>query len=73
MLFKKLNRTAVIHHKILRAIGDLMLYLLWHSGLYTNQQIGELFGLSYSSVSRRAALTHKRIREDVNLKKKFNN
>jgi putative transposase len=49
---------------------DLMLYLLWHSGLYTNQQIGELFGLSYSSVSRRAALTRKRIREDVNLKKK---
>ena len=25
---------------------DLMLYLLWRSGLYTNQQIGELFGLS---------------------------
>ena len=49
---------------------DLMLYLLWHSGLYTNQQIGEMFGLSYSSVSRRAALTRKRIREDVNLKKK---
>ena len=47
-----------------------MLYLLWHSGLYTNQQIGELFGLSYSSISRGAALTRKRIREDVNLKKK---
>ena len=49
---------------------DLMLYLLRLSGLYTNQQIGELFGLSYSSVSRRAALTRKRIREDVTLQKK---
>jgi len=49
---------------------DLMLYLLWHSGLYTNQQIGELFGLSYSFVSRRAALSRKLIREDVNLKNK---
>ena len=50
---------------------DLMLYLLWHSGLYTNQQIGELFGLSYSSVSRRAALARKRIREDATLQRKI--
>ena len=49
---------------------DLMLYLLWHSGLYTNRQIGELFGLSYSSVSRRAAIARKSIREDVTLQKK---
>ncbi|OEU64207.1 MAG: hypothetical protein BBJ57_08800 [Desulfobacterales bacterium PC51MH44] len=49
---------------------DLMLYLLWHSGLYTNRQIGELFGLSYSSVSSRAAIARKSIREDVTLQKK---
>jgi len=50
---------------------DLMLYLLWHSGLYTNQHIGELFGLSNSSVSKRAALTRKRIREDAALQNKI--
>lgn len=49
---------------------DLMLYLLWHSGLYTNRQIGELFGLSYSSVSSRAAIARKSIRKDVTLQKK---
>jgi len=48
---------------------DLMLYLLWQSGLYTNRQIGELFGLSYSSVSRRAAIARKRIQENVALQK----
>lgn len=49
---------------------DLMLYLLWNSGLYTNQQIGELFGLSCSSVSKQATTARKRIREDAILQKK---
>jgi REP element-mobilizing transposase RayT len=43
---------------------DLMLYLLWNSGIFTNQQIGELLGLSYSSVSRRAAMVRKSIQKD---------
>jgi len=50
---------------------DLMIYLLWHSGLYTNRQIGELLGLSYSSVSRRAAITRKRVQEDSALEKRI--
>lgn len=50
---------------------DLMLHLLWQSGLYTNQKIGELFGLSYSSVSRRAAIARKRTQEDVALRKQI--
>ena len=49
---------------------DLMLYLLWHSGNFTNRQIGELFGLSYSSVSRRAAMVRKSIPKDETLLKK---
>lgn len=43
---------------------DLMLYLLWNSGIFTNRQIGELLGLSYSSVSRRAAMVRKSIQRD---------
>lgn len=49
---------------------DLMLFLLWHSGLYTNRQLGELFGLSYSSVSRRTTIVRNSIRNDETLVKK---
>jgi hypothetical protein len=35
---------------------DLLLYWLWQEGKYTNQQIGELFGLTHSSVSRRVTI-----------------
>ncbi len=31
---------------------NMIIYFLWNSGLFTNQQIGDLFGLSYSMVSR---------------------
>jgi len=43
---------------------DIMLYVLWNSGIFTNQQIGELLGLSYSSVSRRASMVRKSIQKD---------
>jgi REP element-mobilizing transposase RayT len=35
---------------------DVLLYFLRGTGLYTNKQIGELFGLTYSAVSRRASI-----------------
>jgi chromosomal replication initiation ATPase DnaA len=35
---------------------DLMLYLLWQQGHQTNQQIGELFGLTHSAASRRISI-----------------
>jgi REP element-mobilizing transposase RayT len=35
---------------------DLMLYLLWQLGHQTNQQVGELFGLTHSAVSRRISI-----------------
>ena len=44
-----------------------MLYWLWQQGKYTNLQIGELFGLTYSSVSRRVTI----IREKMALEKNF--
>ncbi|MDP2646349.1 MAG: transposase [Desulfobacterales bacterium] len=34
---------------------DLMIYLLWETGRFTNLKIGELFGLTYSSISRRVS------------------
>jgi len=35
---------------------DLLIYLLWSTGWYNNQEIGNLFGLGYSSVSRRVTI-----------------
>ena len=35
---------------------DLLLYLVWQQGHQTNQQIGDLFGLTYSAVSRRVSI-----------------
>jgi REP element-mobilizing transposase RayT len=43
---------------------DLLIYLLWESGLYKNREIGELLGLTYSSVSRRAAIISARLSKD---------
>ncbi len=36
---------------------DLLLYFMLETGLYTNRQIGDLFGLSYPAVSRRANIS----------------
>ena len=35
---------------------DILIFLLWHMGELTNQQIGEKFGLTYSAVSRRVRI-----------------
>jgi putative transposase len=35
---------------------DLLIYLIWQSGAWTNQEIGDRFGLTYSAVSRRVSL-----------------
>jgi len=45
---------------------DLMIYLLWGSGLFRNQVIGECFGIGYSSVSQRVSIVKKRLRNDDN-------
>lgn len=51
---------------------DILLYLLWESGIYTNKEIGAMFGLSYSAVSRRVGLLRPRLLKDRQLKKKYN-
>ncbi len=35
---------------------DLLIYLLWSTGWYNNQEIGDLVGLGYSSISRRVTM-----------------
>ena len=40
---------------------DILLYLLWQEGKYTNIQIGVLLGLTHSAVSRRIAITRKKM------------
>jgi len=50
---------------------DLLIYLLWETGLYKNQEIGDLLGLTYSSISRRANITRERISKDIKIKKQF--
>ena len=47
---------------------DLMLYFLWQTGRISNRKIAELFGLSYSSVSKRAGIVRKSLREKKTFK-----
>ncbi len=43
---------------------DVLIYLLWNTGLYNNKEIGELFGLGYSSISRQIAIMKSRLSKD---------
>jgi len=43
---------------------DLMVYFLRQTGRFSNRKIAELFGLSFSSVSKRAGIVRKRLREE---------
>lgn len=40
---------------------DILLYWLWQEGKFTNLQIGDLFGLTHSAVSRRVAIIRKKM------------
>ncbi len=50
---------------------DLMIYMLWQTARFTNQEIAKLFGLTYSSVSRRVGIVRKQLREDKLVKDKL--
>ncbi len=50
---------------------DLLIYLLWETGLYKNQEIGDLLGLTYSSISRRVNITRSRMSNDSKFKQQF--
>jgi len=50
---------------------DLLIYLLWETGQYKNLEIADLFGLGYSSVSRRASLLRSKLEKDQKLKNRY--
>ena len=50
---------------------DILIYLLWEEGKYTNKQIGILLGLTHSAVSRRVAITRKKIELEQSMNKRI--
>ena len=50
---------------------DVLLYFFRETGLYTNKQIGELFGLTYSPVSRRASIVKSQISKQSEMRRKY--
>ena len=50
---------------------DLLIYIAWQLGVATNQEIGQIFGLTYSSVSRRVSVIKAKLNKDRDLKRKY--
>jgi len=51
---------------------DLLIYVLWKTGTVTNSVIGDLFGITYSSVSHSVKSTRLKLEKNRQLKNKFN-
>jgi len=52
---------------------DLLIYLLWSTGWYNNQEIGNLFGLGYSSISRRVTIMKSKMSKEDEINKGLEN
>lgn len=50
---------------------DVLLYFLRGTNLYTNKQIGELFGLTYSAVIRRTSIVKSKISKQPKMRRKY--
>jgi len=50
---------------------DILIYLLWQTGRFSNAEIGEPFGLTYSSVSRRVSVLKRRLENEDDLKRMY--
>ncbi|MCF6155918.1 MAG: hypothetical protein E3K36_11845 [Candidatus Brocadia sp.] len=50
---------------------DLLIYLLWSTGWYTNKEIGDLFSLGYSSISRRVTIMKLKLFKEDEMNKRF--
>jgi hypothetical protein len=57
--------------KSVKADRDLLIYIAWQSGVATNQQIGEKFGLTYSAVSQRVSVIKDMLNKDKALERKY--
>ncbi len=51
---------------------DLLIYAVWKTGTLTNSKIGDLFGVTYSSVSHSVKSTKSKLEKNRQLKNKFN-
>jgi len=54
-----------------RTNRDLLIYLLWQTGRFSNSEIGERFGLTYSSVTRRVDALKNRLEREEELKSRY--
>jgi len=50
---------------------DLLIHIAWQLGAAANQQTGEKFGLTYSSVSQRASVIKENLIKDKALAEKL--
>ena len=50
---------------------DMIIYLLWKTGRLSNREIGDLFGLTYSMISRSVKEINGRIAHDKKLKEQY--
>ncbi len=50
---------------------DALIYLLWSTGVLTNQEIGKIFGMTYSAVSRRVGISKRYLETNTEYKKHF--
>lgn len=50
---------------------DLLIYLLWNTGLYNNIEIGKLFSLGHSSISRQASVLKSKLSNNSQLRKEL--
>ena len=64
--FKKTERISSSR----RLERDQILYILWQTGMFTNQQIADVFKLSFSMVSLAVHVFKKKMKENPDLKKK---
>ncbi|OPL15438.1 MAG: hypothetical protein AVO38_10630 [delta proteobacterium ML8_D] len=51
---------------------DLLVFSVWKTGILTNEKIGRLFGMTYSSISHIIRSLRLRMDENRDLKEKFN-
>jgi len=57
--------------KSVKADRDLLIYIVWQLGVATNQEIGEIFGLTYSAVSQRVRVIKELLNNDKKLEQKY--
>ena len=57
--------------KTLKDQRDLLIYLLWQSGRFSNREIGTLLGISYSNVSRRVIEIRKKLEKDSGVRGRY--